>query len=361
MDLLRFQQDLAALTPDHLFRPIATSGIASGLQNGYIGSWSAGLGHEFHAVTLDVSYMATAGIRLARFDLPNGANGASPAFAPFAQFDGAGQMVGGFGPMFVVTDGSHSTFHSLQVSASKNVLRQGPAFQASYTYSKSLDDTSTVGGAGAQDPRNPGADKGPSTWDMTHGFGLSLAQVLPVERVAFLRPMGRRLTSGWQLFSVASAGTGLPFTVISGVQQTGAGATSADRPDQVGRPVLSTSREIREDYFGRGSANASFFSIPIGLPDGTGPNKGRFGTLGRNTFRGPASRDVDIALIKETRLATPGSGREATLQFRAEFFNVFNLVNFGVPANTLLGSGFGVINSTAGTSRQIQFSLKLLY
>jgi hypothetical protein len=49
------------------------------------------------------------------------------------------------------------------------------------------------------------------------------------------------------------------------------------------------------------------------------------------------------------------------LQFRAEFFNVFNLVNFGLPANIVLGPGFGLINRTAGTSRQIQFSLKLLY
>jgi len=361
MDLDRFQQDLAALTPDHRFRPLSTCGIASGFRNGYIASWSTGLEHELRDLSLEASYTATAGIRLARLDLPNGANGAGPAFAPYARFNGTGQMVGGFGPMYMITDGSHSTFHSLQVSASKNVLRRGPAFQASYTFSKSLDDTSTIGFVSSQDPRNPGADKGPSTFDVTHAFALSLAQVLPTERVAFLRHMGHRFTSGWQLFSVASLYTGLPFTILSGVQQTAAGAGSTDRPDQVGQPVLSTSRESREDYFGRGSANSSFFAIPIGLPDGTGPNKGRFGTLGRNTFRGPASHDVDIALIKETTLESSGSQKETVLQFRAEFFNIFNLVNFVLPANTVLGSGFGIINSTAGTSRQIQFSLKLLY
>ena len=51
----------------------------------------------------------------------------------------------------------------------------------------------------------------------------------------------------------------------------------------------------------------------------------------------------------------------AALQFRAEFFNLFNVVNMGLPANTILGSGFGVISKTAGTSRQIQFSLKVIY
>lgn len=49
------------------------------------------------------------------------------------------------------------------------------------------------------------------------------------------------------------------------------------------------------------------------------------------------------------------------LQFRAEFFNLFNIVNMGLPTNIIKGSGFGEINKTAGTSRQIQFSLKVIY
>jgi hypothetical protein len=215
--------------------------------------------------------------------------------------------------------------------------------------------------APAQDPRNPGADKGPSTFDIRHSFALSLAQELPADRVPLVRRLGTKFTHGWQVFSVVSMYTGLPFTILSGVQQTGAGATWSDRPDQVGRPVLSTSRTVREDYFGQGAANASFFSVPIGLPGGSGPNQGRFGTLGRNTFCGPAYHNFDIALIKDTALFSGGTREPVTLQFRAEFFNILNVVNFGLPANTVLGSGFGVIHRTAGTSRQIQFSLKLLY
>ena len=125
--------------------------------------------------------------------------------------------------------------------------------------------------------------------------------------------------------------------------------------------MLSTSRTVREDYFGRGDRNASFFSIPVNVPGGTGPNRGRFGTLGRNTFRGPSFRNVDIALIKDTALRRNGGDTAARVQFRAEFFNAPNVVNFGLPSNIVLGPGFGVINRTAGTSRQIQFSLKLLY
>jgi hypothetical protein len=111
-----------------------------------------------------------------------------------------------------------------------------------------------------------------------------------------------------------------------------------------------------------GADNASFFSIPINLPGGTGPNQGRFGTLGRNTFRGPAFYNYDFAVIKDTPFGKRKSGSElVNLQFRSEFFNLFNIVNMGLPANIINGSGFGEISKTAGTSRQIQFSLKLIY
>jgi hypothetical protein len=164
------------------------------------------------------------------------------------------------------------------------------------------------------------------------------------------------------LLSISTITSGSVFTVYSGVQQTGAGSNGTDRPDQIAKPHLSTARKVREDYFGLGAANASYFSIPINVPGGTGPNSGRFGTLSRNSFRGPAYYNYDFALIKDTPFGTRKSGSELVdLQFRAEFFNLFNIVNMGLPTNTIKGSGFGVISKTAGTSRQIQFSLKLIY
>jgi len=78
-------------------------------------------------------------------------------------------------------------------------------------------------------------------------------------------------------------------------------------------------------------------------------------------FRGPGYRDFDVALIKDTPLGRRGKSELAVLEFRAEFFNIFNIVNFGLPSNIVLGSGFGIISKTAGSSRQIQFSLKLIY
>ena len=212
-----------------------------------------------------------------------------------------------------------------------------------------------------QDPFDTRADKGVSSFDTHHALTFSLFQDLHADRVALLRPLGKTLTGGWQLLGIGTLTSGLPFTVYSGEQQTGVGAQGTDRPDQIGTPHLSTGRTVREDYFGLGADNTSCFHIPVDVPGGTGPNRGVFGSLGRNTFRGPALRNFDMALIKDTPILSGAKGERASLQFRAEFFNVFNIVNFGLPANILLGPGFGEISRTANNSRQIQFSLKLIY
>ncbi len=87
-----------------------------------------------------------------------------------------------------------------------------------------------------------------------------------------------------------------------------------------------------------------------------------FGTLGRNTFRGPAYYDYDFSLVKDSPIGKrAGGGDLLAVQFRSEFFNIFNIANLGLPSNTVLGTGFGLINRTAGSSRQIQFSLKVVY
>jgi hypothetical protein len=181
--------------------------------------------------------------------------------------------------------------------------------------------------------------------------------------VEFLHAISRKVTYGWEVLSISSISSGSPFTVYSGIQQSGYGSNGVDRPDQIAKPKLSTARANREDYFGEGANNASdFFSIPIHIAGGTGPNSGRLGTLGRNSFRGPAYYDFDYAVIKDTPFGRRRSGAERVdLQFRGEFFNLFNIVNMGLPANILNGSGFGEISKTAGNSRQIQFSLKLIY
>ena len=373
MDVNRFEKDLAVLTQSSTVSALNLSGIDASFGNATLYTWTMGVERKLGNLTADANYVGTAAEKLPRYSFPNAYPGASPGFAPHTQFDSNGNVAGGFGVENVIVSDAHSTYHALQTSLAGTVPHGGPGVQASYTWSKSLDDTSLVlGGTGStgattsgfsQNPFDTHPEKGPSNFDVTHSFALSLAQDMHVSQAPLLRDLSKTITGGWEMLSISSISSGLPFTVFSGIQQTGYGANGVDRPDQIATPQLSTARKVREDYFGQGANNgADYFSIPIHLAGGSGPNAGRLGTLGRNTFRGPAYYDFDFAFIKDTSFGRRRSGTELTdLQFRAELFNLFNIVNMGLPANVLTGSGFGFISRTAGTSRQVQFSLKLIY
>jgi hypothetical protein len=365
MDVDRYEKDVAALTPSHVVSALNLSSIDRSFDNATLYTWTLGLERKFGNLTADAGYVGTTAEKLPRTSFPNAYPGAAPGFAPHTQFDAAGNVTGGFGVENVVTGTAHSTYHALQTSLSGTVGHGGPGVQASYTWGKSIDDTSQVitGQSYPQDPFDTHPEKGPSSFDVAHGFGLSIAQDLHLQDASFLHAISKQVTGGWELLSISSISSGGPFTVYSGIQQTGYGSNGVDRPDQIAKPELSTSRKVRVDYFGHGENNATdFFSIPIHVAGGSGPNQGRFGALGRDTFRGPAFYDFDFALIKDTPFGRRKSGAEVMdLQFRSEFFNLFNIVDLSAPASVLTGSGFGEISKTAGNSRQIQFSLKLIY
>src|SRR6185437_7662900 len=372
MDVDRYEKDVAALTPGHVVSALNLSGIDASFNNATLYTWTLVLERKFGNLVGDAAYVGTAAEKLPRYSFPNAYPGASPGFAPHTEFDAQGNVTGGFGVENVIAATAHSTYHALQTSLSGTVPHGGPGISASYTWGKSIDDTSIViGGTGStgavasgfsQNPYDTHPEKGPSNFDSANSFSLSVAQDMHLESAEFLHAINRKVTYGWELLSISSMSSGAPFTIFSGVQQTGYGSNGVDRPDQVAKPHLSTTRKVRQDYFGRGADNGSFFSIPIHVPGGTGPNQGRFGTLGRNTFRGPAFYNYDFALIKDTPFGRRKSGAERMdMQFRAEFFNLFNIVTMGMPANIVTGSGFGEISRTAGNSRQIQLSLKLIY
>ncbi len=370
-DIDRFAQGIAALTGSGQVTPLNVNAVSQDFRNAYLGTWSAALERTFGGLTASAAYVGTAGVSLPAFNFPNGYAGATPAFAPYTRFDTSGQTIGGFGTESLMTNRSHSSYHSLQTSVQGAVAGGGPQIQASFTWGKSLDDASTViggfvsGASGATAPASPQnpfdtrAEKGPSTFDIGRALTLTAIQDLHADRWEFLKPLGTKFTRGWEVLSVTTITSGPPFTVYSGVQQTGAGSNGTDRPNQIGVPDFSTGRTVREDYFSRGADNGSFFAIPTNVPGGSGPNSGVFGSLGRGTFRGPGLRNFDFALIKDTVFE---AGRKSIdVQFRSEFFNIFNVVNFGLPSNTIRGSGFGVISRTAASSRQIQFSLKVMF
>ena len=232
------------------------------------------------------------------------------------------------------------SYHALQLSAKYNA-KNLTAF-ANYTFSRSIDtgQTTNVQGDTHQNNLDPNADVGPSDFNAAKIFRLSLVYDVPEFH---LQPIVDIIANGWEVSDITSISSGYPFTVYSGADNS-LSANGADRPDLVGNPHLSGSRprpQIVNEFF-----NTSAFS-----PNPTG----QFGNVGRNSLYGPGSANSDFALM---RVIFPR--RRVNFQFRAEFYNLFNQVNFGAPAATLNSSSFGRLTSAA-PAREVQFGLKALW
>ena len=161
-------------------------------------------------------------------------------------------------------------------------------------------------------------------------------------------PVGNQILDGWQVNAITTLLSGFPFTPQAGSNRSGDGDTrNPDRPSLnpafTGLVVTGNPNE----WF-----NPAAFLLP---PAGT------WGNLGRGTYLGPGLAEVDLSLFKNTVIR-----EKATLQFRAEAFNLLNHANYGTPNATVfsgtgLNSSVGLITATATTSRQIQLGLKLIF
>ena len=164
MDVQRFEDDLAALSPDHRITPLNGSAISRNLVNGYIGTWTLGIEQKIRSVTVTAGYIGTAGVKLTALDQPNGYTGATPEFAAYTNFDSAGEITGGFGPIAATDNHSHSTYHGLQVSASNNLTPWGLGVQASLLIAgrnRSTTSAARTASRARKTPFTPGWSVGP--------------------------------------------------------------------------------------------------------------------------------------------------------------------------------------------------------
>ncbi len=245
---------------------------------------------------------------------------------------------------FWYTEGN-SSYNALQIDISRR-FRKGLQFRANYTWSKDLDINSGLTGAQANnqsqmvlDRNDLRRDWGPSAYNVPNQASLSGTYDLP---------FGKGRLGGWQVNSIVSLLDGFPFTPVIGSNRSGDGDTrNPDRPSL--NPSFSGPVVL-------GNPNQWFNPNAFILP-----TAGTYGNLGRGVYSGPGLANVDFSLFKNTAIT-----ERTTLQFRAEFFNLLNRTNFGTPNATVFSSGAispsaGLITSTATTSRQIQFCLKLLF
>jgi len=241
-----------------------------------------------------------------------------------------------FGPV-TRTDGSgNSSYHSFQTNLEKR-FGHGFSILANYTWSKNIDDLSTT------NPFNRSISRGLGGFDVPHNFKFSNLWDLPKLQVS---PALGKLLNGWQLNSILVWQSGFPFTVSSGVDNSFSGV-GGDRADYIGgNAKLSDSRPLNDKLLQWFDTTRFVANAP-----------GTFGNSGRSILRGPGFFNTDLGVLKQTPIT-----ERVNVQFRAEFFNVFNHANFRLPTSNLSSAQRGRITAVIDDNQRIiQFGLKLLF
>lgn len=287
-------------------------------------------------ILLDVSYVGSNSVKMRQSPI---VNQAIPGPGPVQ----ARRIWPKYSQMTLETTGPPSSYNGLSVKLQKR-FSSGLSFLSTYTWAHTLDVFSTErSGAqgGPQDPQNWRPDHASSLADVKHAFLLSSVYQLPFGRnKRYLQNgLASRILGNWEWSNILGLYSGQPMNFTLGFDNASLGRAGGQRPDVIGDPILSNPTRLR--YF-----NTAAFAAP---------QQFRFGNAGRNLIRGPGLNNYDTALVKDIPFL-----ERKNLQFRAEFFNAFNLVNFGSPDAVFNSQTFGVI-TTARPSRSIQFSLKLSF
>jgi hypothetical protein len=240
-----------------------------------------------------------------------------------------------------VATNSNSSYHSLILSMNRR-FSNGLTFLSAYTLGKFLDYYSAQNlGQTPQDPYNDRADRSRSDEDRRHVWVSSFVYEIPILKSQ--KGIPGRVLGGWEISGVVHLTSGLPVWVRSDRDNSLTGV-GFDRPDLVGNPVRS--------HADRNDMVNQFFNTAAFAPN----QPGRYGNAGRNIFSGPAQSTTDLSLAKNF-LVSDKLGR---VQFRTEFFNTLNQVNFSPPEARRANQNFGRLQS-AGSPRILQFALKYLF
>lgn len=373
-----FEQPIPSLSSLPLFEPYSPTsspgliGVAQNFRPSIVQEYSTNLQTQVTpSVLLEVGYVGTRGTHLFRTVTPNQALSASPADPIRGQTDNTIANIPLRVPIldmspvninpYLESEGA-SWYNALEASATKR-LSHGLQLQASYTFSKVLDtDGAEVifvsgGRPTVGDQNDPKSRYGRTSFDRPQRFVLSYIYDLPSPNGhgAVLRTM----LGGWSLAGVTTIQSGSAITLVStnannvfGITndraEIAAGCTNA----QVLTP--GTVQHKLNNYFNTACVGPKV-PWPIIGADGVGT---AFGDSGVGLVNGPDQNNWDIAIIKKTpvgRWFPEGSN----VEFRTEFFNVFNHPQFGNPFTDVTASNFGQIQSTSVNPRIIQLALKL--
>ena len=304
---------------------------------GYTQNWNFTVEHQFaKGVALSVAYIGNHAVNVM------GSRQFNPAiFGPGATVanENARRLYPGFGAVELASSYVYAETNSLQVNVTKR-MSKGLTLLSNFTWAKTIDNTSsaTEGNTGPPNPFNFASARGPADFDQEFRWVSSVNYALPHFSFSGWRNV---LLNDWQLNTIASLYSGLPFTVVSGTDRSLSGIGN-DYANVTGDPARPAGVSQVQEFF-----NKAAFALAT---------TGTFGTVGRNSLRGPGFFDVDSSLFKNFQFT-----ERWRLQFRAEAFNLQNRANFQNPnASVSAGVTFAKITA-ANDPRVLQFALKLFF
>jgi hypothetical protein len=320
---------------------------------------------------LSVSYVGSRGVHLlnlgdANPDVPLGF---SAPGVPFWDPNSA-HVVARVNPAWntVALYGSNgdSSYNAMEVVVTKRVTH-GLQFQSSYTWAKLIDNQASEANTDcpetttyASNPYNARFDRGPACFNIPHIWVSNFLYRIPSPRISE-RVLGA-LTRGWGLSGIYTFRDGLPFNPCDSANRSRSGLSGGVSPC-IDRPNYNPA--FTGNIITGGVAHYFNPAAFVLQPAGT------LGNVGRNGLMGPSFNEFNFAVRKDIKLGFLGDG--GGLEFRTEFFNLFNHPNFGLPSAGTFGgaltdpvtaaplSNAGQITNTVGTSRQIEFSLRIAF
>ena len=236
-----------------------------------------------------------------------------------------------------VTSVNNSHHEALQLNVEKR-FGQGLSLLANYTWSKTIDDINWT------DPFDRKFDYGKSNDDISHNFKLSNVWQIPSGN---LSGVAAKILGGWELNTIWTWRGGFPFSISSGEDNSLTGV-GKDRADFIGTSIPAVQLGSGRPH---GEMIQKWFDTSKFVPNAVGT----FGNSGKSILRAPKFFGTDLGLIKNTKVT-----EKTSVQFRAEFFNALNNVNFGFPDSTVTSGTFGQITSAA-SPRILQFALKFIF
>ena len=260
-------------------------------------------------------------------------------------------------------------YDSFQVQVNHRITH-GVSVMASYSLAKALDMCSAYceGCGNASDPFNVRSMKGRAQWDVRHAFVASYLWSPPVK---FSDHWKQAMLGGWTFSGITTIQSGMPITFNNPVDVAVNGTTAAEHAFLTGQRIgiNQPNRGAMVDEFFNTSAfvnptcsftpepgNAQVIEQENCTPDGISYSLlGQYGQSGRNILSGPGLSNTDFAVLRNFAFK-----ERYKLEFRAECFNLFNQVNFGLPNSTVTSSTFGqIVNARPG--RIVQFGAKVFW